>query len=131
MKICDLYKSPDLQRQITLNHRIFSLLNFSPAVIPGFHIMATTVLPTSVSAVQTPGILTLKDFQQKNGIGPWMTRVRIVRMWRESDFMRTNDVTTLDLLLLDDTVSSKVNMIPDHFLRYELYTIYYNMNNTP
>ncbi|KAI3856657.1 hypothetical protein MKW92_007078 [Papaver armeniacum] len=65
--------------------------------------MATTVLPTSDSAVQTPGILTLKDFQQKNGIGPWMTRVRIVQMWRESDFMRTNDVTTLDLLLLDDT----------------------------
>ncbi|KAI3926321.1 hypothetical protein MKW92_043845 [Papaver armeniacum] len=67
--------------------------------------MATTVLPTSESAVQTPGILTLTDFQQKNGIGPWITRVRIVRMWRESDFMRTNDVTTLDLLQLDDTVT--------------------------
>ncbi|KAI3923532.1 hypothetical protein MKW92_010836 [Papaver armeniacum] len=90
----------------------------------------TTVLPTSASVVQTPGILTLKDFQQKNGIGPWMTRVRIVRMWRESDFMRTNDVTTLDLLLLDDTLSSKVNMIPDHFLRYEHYMVYYNMNST-
>ncbi|RZC49117.1 hypothetical protein C5167_017541 [Papaver somniferum] len=65
--------------------------------------MATTMLPTSVSAVQTPGILTVKDIQKKNGIGPWMTRVRIVWMWHESDFMRTNDVTSLDLLLLDDT----------------------------
>ncbi|RZC81798.1 hypothetical protein C5167_044363 [Papaver somniferum] len=65
--------------------------------------MSTTVLPTSASAVQTPGILTLEDFQQKNGIGPLMTRVRVVRMWHESDFMRTNDVTSLDLLPLDDT----------------------------
>ncbi|KAI3959574.1 hypothetical protein MKW92_036829 [Papaver armeniacum] len=53
--------------------------------------MATTVLPNLASAVPTPGILTLKDFQQKNGIGPWMTQVRIVRLWHESDFMRTND----------------------------------------
>ncbi|RZC92626.1 hypothetical protein C5167_051212, partial [Papaver somniferum] len=65
--------------------------------------MATTVLPTPTSVVPTFGILTLKDFQQKNGIGPWMTRVRIVRLWHESDFMTTNDVTNLDLLLLDDT----------------------------
>ncbi|KAI3880162.1 hypothetical protein MKW92_016545, partial [Papaver armeniacum] len=64
--------------------------------------MATTVLPILASAIPTPGILTLKDFQQKNGIGPWMTQVRIVRLWHESDFMRTNDVTSLNLLLLDD-----------------------------
>ncbi|KAI3887735.1 hypothetical protein MKX03_018582, partial [Papaver bracteatum] len=65
--------------------------------------MANTVLPNVASAVQAAGILTLKDFQEKNGIGPWMARVRIVRMWHETDFMKTNDVTTLDLLLLDDT----------------------------
>ncbi|KAI3963775.1 hypothetical protein MKW98_029885 [Papaver atlanticum] len=35
-----------------------------------------------------------------------MTRVRITRMWHEVDFMRTNEVTNLDLLLRDD--SSKV-----------------------
>ncbi|RZC70886.1 hypothetical protein C5167_034031 [Papaver somniferum] len=66
------------------------------------YIMVTTVLATSASAVPTPGILTLKDFQQKNGMGPWMTRVRIILVWHESDFMRTNDVTSLDLLLLDE-----------------------------
>ncbi|RZC83565.1 hypothetical protein C5167_046350 [Papaver somniferum] len=67
------------------------------------YVMATTVLPTAASGVQALGILTLKDFQQKDGIGPWMARVRIVRMWHEIDFMKTNDVTGLDLLLLDDT----------------------------
>ncbi|KAI3872912.1 hypothetical protein MKX03_029954 [Papaver bracteatum] len=65
--------------------------------------MATTVLHTVASSVRAPGILTLKDFQQKNGIGPWMARVRIFLMWHETDFMKTNDVTSLDLLLLDDT----------------------------
>ncbi|KAI3896956.1 hypothetical protein MKX03_026715 [Papaver bracteatum] len=65
--------------------------------------MATTVLPTAASAVQATGIITLKDFQQKNRIIPWMARVRIVRMWHETDFMKTNDVTSLDLLMLDDT----------------------------
>ncbi|KAI3860198.1 hypothetical protein MKX03_022504, partial [Papaver bracteatum] len=75
------------------------------------YVMATTVLPTTATGVQCTGILTLKDFQQKNGIGPWMARVRIVRMWHETDFMKTNDVTSLDFLLLDDTVSSKLNMI--------------------
>ncbi|KAI3897709.1 hypothetical protein MKX03_005541 [Papaver bracteatum] len=65
--------------------------------------MATTVLPTASPVIQAPVILTLKDFQQKNEIGPWMARVCIVRMWHEIDFMKTNDVTILDLLLLDDT----------------------------
>ncbi|KAI3855256.1 hypothetical protein MKX03_026114, partial [Papaver bracteatum] len=65
--------------------------------------MATTVLPTATSGAQATGIITLKDFQQKNGIGPWMARVLIVRMWHEIDFMKTNDVTSLDFLLLDDT----------------------------
>ncbi|KAI3837721.1 hypothetical protein MKW92_052768 [Papaver armeniacum] len=68
--------------------------------------MASTnspVLQTPAQAVPNPAILTLKDFQLKNGIGPWMTRVRIARMWHEVDFMRTNEVTSLDLLLLDDS----------------------------
>ncbi|KAI3947369.1 hypothetical protein MKW92_015458, partial [Papaver armeniacum] len=64
--------------------------------------MASTVVHSSDQGVQAPGILTLKQFQLKNGIGPWMARVRIIRMWHELDFMRTNDVTSLDLLLLDD-----------------------------
>ncbi|KAI3973430.1 hypothetical protein MKW92_037571, partial [Papaver armeniacum] len=68
--------------------------------------MASTnspVLQTPAQAVPNPAILTLKDFQLKNGIGPWMTRVRIARMWYEVDFMRTNEVTSLDLLLLDNS----------------------------
>ncbi|XP_026450630.1 replication protein A 70 kDa DNA-binding subunit D-like [Papaver somniferum] len=64
--------------------------------------MAYTMLHISGQAAQSPAILSLKEFQLKNGIGPWMTRVRIVRMWHELDFMRTDDVTSLDLLLLDD-----------------------------
>ncbi|KAI3880995.1 hypothetical protein MKW92_017337, partial [Papaver armeniacum] len=75
------------------------------------YVMATTMHHSAGSDVQAPGILTLKDFQQKNGIGPWMARVRIVRIWHETDFMKTNDVTSFNLLLLDDTVSSKLNMI--------------------
>ncbi|KAI3990752.1 hypothetical protein MKX01_023052 [Papaver californicum] len=31
-----------------------------------------------------------------------MTRVRVARMWHELDFMKTNDVTSRDLLLIDD-----------------------------
>ncbi|KAI3882032.1 hypothetical protein MKX03_006242 [Papaver bracteatum] len=65
--------------------------------------MATTVPHFAAFDVQALGILTLKDFQQKNGIGLWMSRVRIVRMWHETDFMKTNDVTIFDFLLLDDT----------------------------
>ncbi|KAI3888748.1 hypothetical protein MKX03_013916, partial [Papaver bracteatum] len=61
------------------------------------------ILQTSAQAVPNPAILTLKDFKLKNGIGPWMTRVRIARMWHEVDFMRTNEVTSLDLFLLDDS----------------------------
>ncbi|KAI3985003.1 hypothetical protein MKX01_004771 [Papaver californicum] len=64
--------------------------------------MASSVVHTSGGDVQIPTILTLKDFQLKHGIGPWMTRVRITCMWQELDFMRTNDVTSLDLLLIDD-----------------------------
>ncbi|KAI3855292.1 hypothetical protein MKW92_052720 [Papaver armeniacum] len=64
--------------------------------------MSSAVVHSSGQTVQVPGILGLKEFQLKNGIGPWMARVRIVRMWHELDFMRTNDVTSLDLLLLDD-----------------------------
>ena len=94
--------------------------------------MAATVPSSAASGIQAPGILTLKVFQQKNGIGPWMSRVRIVRMWHESDFMITSDVTSLDLLLLDDTVSSKLNMICSrrfgHFLTYKQYTIYNLVN---
>ncbi|KAI3912100.1 hypothetical protein MKW92_005391, partial [Papaver armeniacum] len=75
------------------------------------YVMATTVPHSAAFDFQAPGILTLKDFQKKNRIGPWIARVRIVRMWHETDFMKTNDVTSFDLLLLDDTVSSKLNMI--------------------
>ncbi|RZC77049.1 hypothetical protein C5167_001215 [Papaver somniferum] len=61
------------------------------------------VLQTTTPAVQDPAFLTLKDFQLRNGVGPWVTRVRITRMWHEVEFMRTNEVTSLDLLLLDDS----------------------------
>ncbi|KAI3843339.1 hypothetical protein MKX03_030440 [Papaver bracteatum] len=68
--------------------------------------MASTnspVLQTHAQAVPNPAILTLKDFQLKNDIGPWMTRVRIAQMWHEVDFMRTNEVRSLNFLLLDDS----------------------------
>lgn len=61
------------------------------------------VLQTTTPAAQDPAFLTLKDFQLRNGVGPWVTRVRITRMWHEVDFMRTNEVASLDLLLLDDS----------------------------
>ncbi|KAI3877604.1 hypothetical protein MKX03_037737 [Papaver bracteatum] len=125
MRICGLYKSPHFQSQSTLNHHLFPLLKISAS---GICVMANTVFPNAASAVQAAGILTLKDFQQKNGIGPWMSRVRIVRMWHETNFMKTNDVTTLDLLLLDDTVSSKLSMISSllhHFRSYEHFIVHY------
>ncbi|RZC83553.1 hypothetical protein C5167_046338 [Papaver somniferum] len=61
------------------------------------------VLQTPTPVVQNLAILILKDFQIKNGVGPWMTRVRFPRMCHEVDFMRTNAVTSLDLLLLGDS----------------------------
>ncbi|KAI3986563.1 hypothetical protein MKX01_014101, partial [Papaver californicum] len=68
-------------------------------------VMASSVIHSSAEGAQIPGILSVKDFQLKNGIAPWMTRVRIARMWHDLDFMRTNDVTSLDLILIDDAVS--------------------------
>ncbi|KAI3849403.1 hypothetical protein MKX03_029813, partial [Papaver bracteatum] len=32
----------------------------------------------------------------------WMTRVRISRKWNELDFMKTNEVRSLDVFMLDD-----------------------------
>ncbi|KAI3985725.1 hypothetical protein MKX01_030639 [Papaver californicum] len=64
--------------------------------------MASAVVHSSAEGVHVPGILSLKGIQLKHGIGPWMTRVRIARMWHELDFMKTNEVTSLDLLQIDD-----------------------------
>ncbi|RZC89064.1 hypothetical protein C5167_030757 [Papaver somniferum] len=61
------------------------------------------VLQTTTLAEQDPAFLTLKDFHLRNGVGSWVTRVSITRMWDEVDFMRTNEVTSLDFLLLDDS----------------------------
>ncbi|KAI3995605.1 hypothetical protein MKX01_023350, partial [Papaver californicum] len=47
-----------------------------------------------------------------HGIGPWMTRVRITHMWQELDFMRTNGVTSLNLLPIDDDIC--LSILNDH-----------------
>ncbi|RZC52089.1 hypothetical protein C5167_020514 [Papaver somniferum] len=44
MKFCGLYKSPDFQRQSTLNHHIFPLLKFSAAVIPDYDSRVTETI---------------------------------------------------------------------------------------
>ncbi|KAI3918375.1 hypothetical protein MKX01_041695 [Papaver californicum] len=87
--------------QLYQNQKINLLGGSSREIYCEIEIMASSVIHSSAVSAQTPGIFTVKEFQLKDGIGPWMTRVRIAQMWHELDFMKTNDVTSLDLLLID------------------------------
>ncbi|MCL7039406.1 hypothetical protein MKW94_023832 [Papaver nudicaule] len=43
---------------------------------------------------------------------PWSTRVRISRKWNELDFMGTNEVTSLDLFLIDENGAELHGVVP-------------------
>ncbi|KAI3992146.1 hypothetical protein MKX01_015037 [Papaver californicum] len=42
----------------------------------------------------------------------WMTRVGISRKWNEIDFMKTNEVTSLDVFILDDNGDELHGVVP-------------------